>query len=92
MNVEEGPSSEGPLAEFAAMRQAIESCIERMTKLHLFQLSTAGAIFAFVMSGKGRAGLLLIVPVSSYLLHSSRACPGLGYHWTGTVNVPARVS
>ncbi|MGH3736107.1 MAG: hypothetical protein ACRDT6_10890 [Micromonosporaceae bacterium] len=62
-------TSEGPLAEYASMRQEIESCIDRMTRLYLFQLSTAGAIFAFVLSGGGRSGLLLIVPISSYLLY-----------------------
>lgn len=65
------PAAEGPVAEFSAMRQEIENSVDRMTRLYLFQLSTAGAVFGFALSGPGRTGLLLIVPISSYLLYSA---------------------
>lgn len=62
--------SEGPLAEFAALRQEIDQRISRKYAMVMTQLTIAGAIFGFVLGDSKRAPLLLIVPVSSYLLCS----------------------
>lgn len=59
---------EGPLAEFAALRQEIERRNVVQHGLFALQLTSAGAIFSFALSGSGRSGLLLIIPVSSYML------------------------
>lgn len=60
--------SEGPLAEFVALRQEIERRNVVQHGLFALQLTSAGAIFSFALSGSGRSGFLLIVPISSYML------------------------
>lgn len=60
--------SDGPLAEFTALRQEIERRNVVQHGLFALQLTSAGAIFSFALSGSGRSGFLLIVPISSYML------------------------
>ncbi|MCX4497447.1 hypothetical protein OOK58_39845 [Streptomyces sp. NBC_01728] len=62
--------TEGPLAEFAALRQEI---IQRQATQHnvlALQLTISGAVFSFALTGTSRSGFLLIVPVSTYMLCS----------------------
>ncbi|MFK0157170.1 hypothetical protein ACIQVL_09040 [Streptomyces sp. NPDC090499] len=62
--------AEGPLAEFAALRQEI---IQRQATQHnvlALQLTISGAVFSFALTGTSRSGFLLIVPVSTYMLCS----------------------
>jgi hypothetical protein len=59
---------EGPLAEFVALRQEIERRNVVQHALFVLQLTSAGAIFSFTLSGKAHAGFLLIIPVSAYML------------------------
>lgn len=61
-------SFEGPLAEFAALRQEIERRNVVQHGLFALQLTSAGAIFSFAIAGSGRSGFLLIIPISSYML------------------------
>jgi hypothetical protein len=59
---------EGALAEFAALRQEIAGRSSAQQNILALQLTTSGALFGFALAKSGRAGLLLIVPVVSYLL------------------------
>jgi hypothetical protein len=61
-------SADGQLAEYAALRQEIETRSTAQQNLFSLQLTAAGALFGFALSGPGRAVLVLIVPLSSYLL------------------------
>src|SRR5262245_5953103 len=60
--------SAGPLAEFAALRNEIDTSTKGQMQLFTVQLTVAGAIFGFVLSHRGLIALLLVVPISSYLL------------------------
>jgi hypothetical protein len=59
---------EGPLAEFVALRQEIERRSMVQHGLFVLQLTSAGAIFSFAISGAGHSGFLLIIPISTYML------------------------
>src|SRR5690349_8131547 len=61
-------SSEGPLAEFAALREEIDSHWKAQVQLFSLQLTITGAILSFAISRQNLLGLLLIVPYSSYLI------------------------
>ena len=54
--------SDGPLAEFTALRQEIERRNVVQHGLFALQLTSAGAIFSFALSGSGRSGFLLNCP------------------------------
>lgn len=60
--------SEGPLAEFAALRDEIQERVRAQGQLLSLQLTLSGAVFGFAISQAGMTALLLIVPFSSYLL------------------------
>lgn len=75
---------EGPLAEFAALRQEMDMKIQNQYQLLTLQLTLTGAIFSFAISRAGLAGLLLIVPVSTYLLCGRWASQHHGIHRIGT--------
>lgn len=60
--------TQGPLAEFAALRAEID---RRSTLQHntiALQITSAGAIFGFAVSAANRTTLLLILPITSYML------------------------
>jgi hypothetical protein len=59
---------DGPVAEFNALRQEIQSRSATQQNIFALQVTTAGALFGFALSGPNRTLLLLILPVSSYLL------------------------
>ena len=61
---------QGSLAEFKALRQEIERRSKIQYNLFALQLTTAGVIFSFALSGghSNRSALLLIIPVSSWML------------------------
>lgn len=61
------PESEGPLAEFSALRTEIQDRVRAQQTLLSLQLTMLGAIFGFAIS-EGEMVILLIVPFSSYLL------------------------
>lgn len=65
MNLDE---SAGPLAEFGALRNEIDSLWKAQMQFFTLQLTIAGASFSFVLSHSGYTALLLVVPVVSYLL------------------------
>lgn len=58
----------GPLAEFTALRQEIERRSNAQQSLFALQLTLSGAVFSFALTGQGRSYLLLIVPISTYIL------------------------
>lgn len=60
--------STGPLAEFAALRAEIDALSRTKVQLFTLQLTVTGAVFSFAISNPSLGGLLLIVPISSYLL------------------------
>jgi hypothetical protein len=53
------------LAEFSALRQEILFHMSAQQNLYLFQLAAAGSILSFAVTGAGRGGSALIVPVLS---------------------------
>ncbi|MER6065171.1 hypothetical protein [Streptomyces sp. NPDC001792] len=70
MSTSRDDDAQGPLAEFAALRQEI---IQRQATQHnvlALQLTISGAVFSFGLTGASRSGFLLIVPVSTYMLCS----------------------
>ncbi|WP_326629829.1 hypothetical protein OIE67_38750 [Nonomuraea fuscirosea] len=58
---------EGPLAEFAALRQEIESRETRRQNLFNLHITASGAVFGFVLAGGRSSLLLLILPITTYL-------------------------
>jgi hypothetical protein len=60
--------NEGSLAEFAALRQEIDRRNLVRHALFVLQLTSAGAIFSFALSGQTHSSFLLIVPISTYVL------------------------
>jgi hypothetical protein len=56
------------LAEFAALRAEIINRSNLQWSMFALQLTSAGVIFSFALSGSGRTGFLLIVPITSYAL------------------------
>lgn len=60
--------SQGPLAEFQALRQEIESRRNIQHNFFALQLTAAAVIFSFALSVKGRSEFLLMIPISSFML------------------------
>jgi hypothetical protein len=60
--------SEGPTAEFVALRDEIQERFKAQQNLLSLQLTLTGTVFGFAISQRGLTALLLIVPFSSYLL------------------------
>jgi hypothetical protein len=60
--------NDGALAEFSALKQEIASRSNVQHGLFALQLTSAGTLFGFALSASSRSLMLLIVPVSSYLL------------------------
>jgi hypothetical protein len=58
---------EGALAEFAALRQEIDSRASRQYGIFALHITASGAVFSFALSGSGRVAFLLILPISTYL-------------------------
>jgi hypothetical protein len=58
---------QGPLAEFGALRQQILDEGARQQSIFSLQITTAGAVFGFALSGPGRNLFLLVLPITSYL-------------------------
>ncbi|MFE2756340.1 hypothetical protein ACFXGA_30510 [Actinosynnema sp. NPDC059335] len=61
-------SADGPLAEFAALRDEIQDRVKAQQQMLSLQLTFTGAIFGFALTRPGMTALLLIVPFGSYLL------------------------
>lgn len=64
----DGSGSEGALAEFAALRSEMDARSKFQQQILALQLTLTSAIVAFGLSRAGLVGILLIVPLSSYLL------------------------
>lgn len=62
------PDHEGALAEFNALRMEIDSRHRYQQQILALQLTLTSAIFAFALARPGPVGILMIVPLSSYLL------------------------
>ena len=62
------PGSDGPLAEFTALRQEMERRATAQSNLLTLQLTISGAIFSFALSDPARRAFLLILPISTYML------------------------
>lgn len=58
----------GPLAEFGALRDEIDSRFRVQMQFFTLQITFTSAIFGFAISNRGLLGLLLIVPFTSYLI------------------------
>ncbi|WP_346104471.1 hypothetical protein [Nonomuraea maheshkhaliensis] len=61
---------EGPLAEFAALRQEIEGRETQRQNLFNLHITASGAVFGFVLSGSRNPLLLLIIPITTYLFYA----------------------
>lgn len=59
---------EGPLAEFNSLRSEIDSRAKFQQQILALQLTLTSTVIGFVLSRQQLEGLLLIVPLSSYLL------------------------
>jgi hypothetical protein len=59
---------EGPLAEYTALRQEMANRAQLQQVMLTTQLTITGAVFGFALSGPDRVALLLVLPVSGYLL------------------------
>ncbi|HEX6684059.1 MAG TPA: hypothetical protein VF062_14745 [Candidatus Limnocylindrales bacterium] len=68
MSDEKAPEYAGALAEFSALRSEIEERIRAQLQILFFQLTITGAVFGFVLSTNNNTGMLLVLPISSYLL------------------------
>src|SRR5436305_1646355 len=66
--VKETPSSEGPLAEYNALRQEILQIQTQALTVFTFFVSTAGGIFLFALSIAGNYRVLLVIPPFSYFM------------------------
>lgn len=75
---------EGPLAEFVSLRTEIDSRAKFQQQILALQLTLTSAIFGFALSRPGMAGLLLIVPVSSYLLCGRYVAQRTAIRWAST--------
>src|SRR5262245_57906006 len=58
----------GAMAKFAALRSEMELRGKYQNQIVTLQITITGAVFGYVLSRTGLLPLLLIVPVSSYLL------------------------
>jgi hypothetical protein len=58
------------LAEFSALRNEMLQKLSNSWTIFVFQLTTAGVVFSFSLTGTSRAGFLLIIPIVSYILAS----------------------
>lgn len=59
---------DGPLAEFSALRDEILERVKAQNQVFVLQLTLSSAIFGFAISKPGMTPLLLVMPLSSYLL------------------------
>ncbi|RZU48793.1 hypothetical protein EV385_0517 [Krasilnikovia cinnamomea] len=59
---------EGALAEYTTLRAEIDSRYKYQQQILALQLTLSSAIFAFGLSRPSLVGILMIVPLSSYLL------------------------
>jgi hypothetical protein len=66
------------LAEYQSLRQEIDERRKLESTIFLFQLTSVGVIFAYVLSNPTTSLLLLILPVSSYILFTRYALYSLG--------------
>jgi hypothetical protein len=57
----------GPLAEFVALRTEIERRATIQWHVLALQITIAGAVFGFALSGGRREVLLLVVPLTTYM-------------------------
>lgn len=74
-----GPEGhEGPLAEFTALRQEIDDFRRAQFQILALQLTITGAVFGFVLSVTNVSALLLVLPISSYLLCGRYVAQHLG--------------
>jgi len=69
---------EGPLAEFVALRQEIDDFRRAQFQILALQLTITGAVFGFVLSAANISALLLVLPISSYLLCGRYVAQHLG--------------
>jgi hypothetical protein len=70
MSSDAGPDVQPLLAEYAALRAEIERRTNLQWSVFALQLASAGAITSVAISTAGNLALLLLVPVSSYMLGS----------------------
>jgi hypothetical protein len=67
-DVVQGNESDGPLAEFVALRAEILQLNQQQNQMLALQLTIAGAVFGVAISHPGIEGILMVVPVVSYAL------------------------
>lgn len=60
--------TQGPIAEFTALRAEIERRSTHQHNLIALQVTSAGTLFGFAISAADRGVLLLILPLTSYML------------------------
>lgn len=78
--VDEDHEFEGPLAEFAALREEIQERVRAQGQLLSLQLTVSAAVFGFAVTQSGMIILLLIVPFTSYLLCGRLVAQHFGTH------------
>jgi hypothetical protein len=73
---------EGALAEFNALRIEIDSRYKYQQQILGLQLTLSSAVFAFGLSEPAPLGILMIVPLSSYLLCGRYVGQRTAIRWT----------
>jgi hypothetical protein len=63
--------AQGPLAEFSALRQEITTRIPLQHNVFIFQLTTTGGVFSFVLANWSLWPILFVLPITSYLFAPS---------------------
>src|SRR5690242_14680503 len=64
-----GPgTSDGPLAEYGALRAEILHWSQQMASLLALHVAVAGAVLSYALAASGRQYVALVLPVLSYLV------------------------
>src|SRR6184192_4130602 len=71
---------EGPLAEFSALRQEMDRKMANQQQLSSLQVTISGAVFGFTITNPDRAALLLVLPMTTYMLFGRYATHHAAVH------------
>lgn len=91
MGTVEPRNQDGALAEYAALRQEVDSRWSRAHNLLTTQLTVCGAVFGLTLASQGQVRVLLVVPLISYLLCARFYSQVLAIHRI-TVYIRSRLS
>ncbi|MFL6124275.1 hypothetical protein [Actinophytocola sp.] len=80
----DNPGHEGPLAEFTALRQEIDRKMTSQQQASNLQVTISGAVFGFVITNQDRVALLLVLPLTTYMLFGRYATYHAAIHDAAT--------